>query len=129
MTPWPARAAIVILALLSFFQFPGHTWLQQDSQIYTPILEHLRDPSVLAKDMLVERPHVSFTVYDEVALAFTFMVESMARGEASIAVPIAQMGFVATALLGFLFLGERFTARKGFGIAVALAALASLAHG
>jgi drug/metabolite transporter (DMT)-like permease len=63
------------------------------------------------------------------ALAFTFMVESMARGEASIAVPIAQMGFVATALLGFLFLGERFTARKGFGIAVALAALASLAHG
>ena len=24
---------------MTFFQFPGHTWLQQDSQIYVPILE------------------------------------------------------------------------------------------
>jgi multidrug transporter EmrE-like cation transporter len=44
-------------------------------------------------------------------------------------VPIAQMGFVVTALLGFAFLGERFSARKGLGIVCALAALASLAHG
>ena len=63
------------------------------------------------------------------ALAFAFMVESMARGEASVAVPIAQMGFVVTVLLGFLFLRESFTARKGAGIAAALAAMASLAHG
>ena len=63
------------------------------------------------------------------ALASVAMVESMARGEASIAVPIAQMGFVVTALLGFLFLREAFTARKGAGIAAALAALACLAHG
>lgn len=63
------------------------------------------------------------------ALAFAFMVEGMARGEASVAVPIAQMGFVVTALLGFVFLREPFTARKGAGIAAALAALASLAHG
>lgn len=61
------------------------------------------------------------------ALAFVFMVEAMARGQASVAVPIAQMGFVVTALLGFLALGEPFTARKGVGIAAALAALASLA--
>jgi drug/metabolite transporter (DMT)-like permease len=63
------------------------------------------------------------------ALAFAFMVEGMARAEASVVVPIAQMGFVVTALLGFLFLREPFTARKGAGIAAALAALASLAHG
>jgi len=63
------------------------------------------------------------------ALAFAFMVEAMARGQASVAVPIAQMGFVVTALLGFAFLGERFTPRKGAGIVIALAALASLAHG
>jgi len=62
-------------------------------------------------------------------LAFAFMVESMARAQASVVVPIAQMGFVVTALLGFLFLREPFTARKGLGIAAALAALASLAHG
>lgn len=63
------------------------------------------------------------------ALAFVFMVEAMGRGQASVAVPIAQMGFVVTALLGFAFLGERFSARKGAGIVAALAALASLAHG
>lgn len=63
------------------------------------------------------------------ALAFAFMVEGMARGEASVAVPIAQMGFVVTGLLGIAFLREGFTARKGAGIAAALAALACLAHG
>ena len=65
----PATAAFcVALALLTFFQFPGHTWLQQDSQIYVPILEHLRDPGVLRNDILVQHPHVAFTLYDEVAL-------------------------------------------------------------
>jgi hypothetical protein len=68
MKNWPAAAAIAVLTLLSFYQFPGHTWLQQDSQIYVPILEHLRDPTMLANDILVERPHVTFTLYDEIAL-------------------------------------------------------------
>ncbi len=60
-------AATLALALLSFFQFPGHTWLQQDSQIYVPILEHLRDPSALRNDILAQKPHVAFTLYDEAA--------------------------------------------------------------
>ncbi len=60
-------AGIVVLTALTWFAFPGHTWLQQDTQIYLPILEHLRDPSVLRRDILVERPHVSFTLYDETA--------------------------------------------------------------
>ncbi|HTX35470.1 MAG TPA: hypothetical protein VME43_10620 [Bryobacteraceae bacterium] len=62
-----AMALAAALALLTFFQFPGHTWLQQDTQIYTAILEHLRDPSVLANDILAEKPHVAFTLYDEAA--------------------------------------------------------------
>src|SRR6266516_1782235 len=57
------------LALLTFFGFPGHTWLQQDTQIYAPILEHLRDPTVLRNDILVQQPHVAFTLYDESAIA------------------------------------------------------------
>ena len=63
------------------------------------------------------------------AFAFAFLVESLARGEASVMVPIAQMGFGVTALLGFVFLHEPFTARKAAGLAAALAALASLAKG
>jgi Domain of unknown function (DUF6798) len=61
-------AAIAALALLTFFQFPGHTWLQQDTQIYAPLLEHRADPSVLGHDMLVENPQAAFTVYDDVAV-------------------------------------------------------------
>ncbi len=63
------------------------------------------------------------------ACAFIFLVESIARGEASIVVPVGQMGFVVTGLLGVLFLREPFTLRKGAGLAAALAALASLAYG
>src|SRR5215475_13991867 len=55
-------------ALLTFFQFPGHTWLQQDTQIYVPILEHLRDPGMVDRDLVVQYPHVSFTLYDELAI-------------------------------------------------------------
>ena len=61
--------------------------------------------------------------------AFTFLAKGLATGEASVVVPIAQMGFVATALLGFFFLREPFTGRKAAGLLAALAALASLAQG
>ena len=63
-----AGVAIFFLALLTFFEFPGHTWLQQDMQIYAPILEHLRDPNSLDRDLVVQYPHVSYTLYDEFAL-------------------------------------------------------------
>src|SRR5438132_3592869 len=61
-------ALCLAFAVLTFFQVPGHTWLQQDTQIYVPIMEHLRDPAVLRNDLVVAQPHVSFTLYDEVAL-------------------------------------------------------------
>lgn len=62
-------AALTALTLIGFFYFPGHTWLQSDSQIYIPIFEHLDDPSVLANDPVAIRPHVTWTIYDEIARA------------------------------------------------------------
>ncbi|MFN0305405.1 MAG: EamA family transporter [Burkholderiales bacterium] len=59
--------------------------------------------------------------------AFIFLLMSLQRGAASVMVPIAQMGFVVTALAGFVFLREPFTLRTGVGLLLALAALASLA--
>jgi uncharacterized membrane protein len=61
-------AALVLLTLLGFFQFPGHTFLQQDTQIYMPILEHFWDHSVFDRELIAKDPHVSFTIYDEMAL-------------------------------------------------------------
>jgi hypothetical protein len=69
MTRARAAAAALALALATFFLFPGHTWLQQDSQIWTAMLEHLRDPAVLRNDVLVQQPHVGFTFYDAAAIA------------------------------------------------------------
>jgi len=64
----PVAAAIVALTLLSFFQFPGRTFLQQDSQIYIPMLERIWDQGALDRDLVATRPHMSFTIYDEVTL-------------------------------------------------------------
>ena len=61
-------------------------------------------------------------------VALVLLFESLERGEASVLVPITQMGFVVTAGFGLVFLREPFTLRKGAGLAVALAALACLAR-
>jgi transporter family protein len=60
--------------------------------------------------------------------AFILLAKGLQGGQASVIVPIAQMGFVVTALLGFLLLREPFTARKGAGLVAALGALAALAR-
>ena len=60
-------------------------------------------------------------------LGLVLLFESLAQGEASVLVPISQMGFVVTAAYGVLFLREPFTARKGGGLLLALAALVCLA--
>jgi hypothetical protein len=69
MKPVWIGAALLGIALLNFFQFPGHTWLQQDTQIYAPILEHIWNPAALRRDLVAAHPHVAFTLYDETAIA------------------------------------------------------------
>jgi drug/metabolite transporter (DMT)-like permease len=59
--------------------------------------------------------------------ATIFLLRSVALGQASVLVPIAQMGFIVAALLGIFLLRERITVRKVFGLTSALAALAVLA--
>jgi len=58
----------------------------------------------------------------------SMLLAGLAQGEASVLVPVAQMGFVVSSGLGFVFLREALTLRKGLGLAVAIAALACLAH-
>ncbi|MEK7755380.1 MAG: hypothetical protein AAB654_25875, partial [Acidobacteriota bacterium] len=64
----PVAAAVAALTLVSFFQFPGHTFLYQDTQVYMPMLERIWDPDALDQDLVATRPHLSFTIYDEVTL-------------------------------------------------------------
>ena len=56
-------------------------------------------------------------------VAFVLLMYALARGSASVLVPVAQMGFVFTALAGAVMFRERLSARKQIGLAVAAAAL------
>jgi hypothetical protein len=71
--------AIATLALFSFFIFPGHTYLTQDTQIYVPILENLWDPTVLRHDLLVGHSQVAYTLYDEYAIALRWLTGASFR--------------------------------------------------
>ncbi|MBI4893077.1 MAG: hypothetical protein HY821_20810 [Acidobacteria bacterium] len=61
-------SAFLLLALLGFTVFPGHSWLQSDTQIYIPILERQFDHTLYSHDEIALRPHVKFTFYDEIAV-------------------------------------------------------------
>jgi hypothetical protein len=116
---WVAAAAAA-LALVTFFWFPGHTWLQQDTQIYVPILEHQRDPSLLRNDIIAQHPHDAFTLYDEVAIGLR-VVTHLGFREVLAAQQIVTR---ALGIWGLILLAEAF----GLGIweAFAVAAICSL---
>lgn len=63
-----ALLALLALTLAGYFFFPGHTYLQSDTQIYVPILERLNDPTLFAQEIIAQQPHVSFTIYDEASI-------------------------------------------------------------
>jgi hypothetical protein len=59
---------LAAITAISYFVFPGHTYLHSDTQIYLPILEHLYDPTLFRHDILAQYPHVRFTAYDEISI-------------------------------------------------------------
>jgi hypothetical protein len=107
-------------ALLTFFQFPGHTWLQQDTQIYAPILEHLHDPTALPNDILVQQPHVAYTLYDEIALGLRRLTGLGFRE----VLQAQQIALHALGFWGLLLLAEALG--LSFGGAITVAAICSL---
>ncbi len=60
-------------------------------------------------------------------IAFLCLLEGLTRGEASILVPISQMGFIVTALLGVAIHREKVGIRQAIGLVGALAALTAFA--
>jgi uncharacterized membrane protein len=60
-------------------------------------------------------------------VGFVVLLHGLAAGPASVLVPVAQLGFVITALLGVALLGESLTRRKQIGLGAAAGALVLLA--
>ena len=86
---------------------------------------------VLIADRKLSAPTATFKFAIPAALVLVVatiaLLSGIAGGQASVLVPIAQMGFIVAALLGIVALGEPVTPRKAAGLAAALAALAILA--
>lgn len=86
---------------------------------------------VYVVDRTLRPPPVTFKYSAPAAIvllaATISLLRSVAGGQASVLVPIAQMGFVVAALLGIFVLREPVTVRKMIGLVTALAALAALA--
>jgi hypothetical protein len=105
---------ILALAFISFFYFPGHTILQSDTQIYLPILERLWDPSLFSQDIMASRPHVSFTLFDETAIAIRRITGS---GFEEILM-VEQFVFRAAGILGIYLLCTGLGLSAGAGMLV-----------
>jgi uncharacterized membrane protein len=86
---------------------------------------------VYVTDRRLPPPLITFRYGVAAAIALfgatIFLLRGVALGQASVLVPIAQMGFIIAALLGIFVLRERLTIRKAIGLVSALAALAVLA--
>ncbi|MFL6463596.1 MAG: hypothetical protein ACJ73N_04215 [Bryobacteraceae bacterium] len=59
---------LVFITYLEFCYFPGHSYLQGDSQIFVPMLDRLDAPGFLSRDPVAVSPHLTYTIYDEAAL-------------------------------------------------------------
>jgi uncharacterized membrane protein len=86
---------------------------------------------VFLNDRKLRTPAVTFRYGAAAAVALLgatiFLLHGVANGQASVLVPIAQMGFIIAALLGISILREPITIRKATGLVSALAALGVLA--
>ena len=86
---------------------------------------------VYLTDRRLSAPSITFQYGAPAAIllliATISLLHGMVAGQASVLVPIAQMGFIVAALLGILVLREPVTLRKAAGLACALGALAALA--
>jgi len=108
-------AAIIALTFLSYFEFPGHTYLGSDTQIYVPMLEHIWDPSALTRDLVATKPHLAYTLYDEIAIALRWVTRSSFK-----TILIAQQFlFRALEILGVYLLARSFPLARARALTVA----------
>jgi hypothetical protein len=106
---------IIGLALITFFWFPGHTYLQSDTQIYIPLMERLWDPSLLTRDLLTSRPHLAYTLYDEAA----FVIRAITHAPFRFALEAQEIVFRALGLWGVFLIGGALGLERRLAFAVA----------
>jgi drug/metabolite transporter (DMT)-like permease len=131
---WLVALATLAFGTSSFFHTMGlrhgalpETLVVAQAALFMPLATVV----VYVVDRKLRPPPVTFKYSAPAAIvligATISLLRSVMGGEASVLVPIAQMGFVVAALLGIFVLREPVTVRKMIGLVTALAALAALA--
>jgi hypothetical protein len=64
----PFWGAVIVLTVLGYWVFPGHAYLEADTQIYVPMMERIYNPVLFSNDPMISRPHLALTAYDEIAI-------------------------------------------------------------
>lgn len=111
---------IAAVTALEFQVFPGHTYLQGDTQLLLPVLERLDAPGYLSRDLVAIHPHVTYTIYDEA----TLFLHEAGRLDFKTALLIQQLLCRAAATSGVFLLA--LAAGVGDTFALLLAALVNL---
>src|SRR5437763_11969017 len=106
---------IVALALLSYFVFPGHTYLHSDTQIYVPMLEHIWDPTTFPNDLVATKPHLSYTLYDEIAIALRWLTRTSFQD----VLVAQQLLYRALQIFGIYLLASSFPLSRAMSLLVA----------
>lgn len=107
--------AILALTLVGFFVFPGHTYLGSDTQIYVPMLEHIWDPTTFTLDLVATKPHLSYTLYDEIAISLRWLSRSSFEN----ALIAQQLLYRAVQILGIYLLASAFPLTRVMALFVA----------
>ena len=101
------RASLLCLAIfaaawLEFEIFPGHSYLEGNTQLYVPMLERIDAPGLLSRDLVATNPTLSLTAYDEA----TLLLHGAAHQTFRRALLGQQVIFRVAALLGIFLLAR-----------------------
>jgi hypothetical protein len=83
--------------------FPGHSYLQSDTQIYVPMMERIYNPVLFYDDPMIKRPHLALTAYDEIAIG----LRNYAGLDFENGLKLLQIVFRACAAAGLLLIALR----------------------
>ena len=78
-------SGVLAISLAEYVWYPGHTYLQADSQSGVAMLERLDSPGFLSRDLVATNPNLTYTIYDEVTLflhrIFKFSLRAALEGQ------------------------------------------------
>lgn len=83
--------------------FPGHTYLQTDTQIYVPMMERIYNPVLFSNDPMVQHSHLALTAYDEIVIA----LRNYTGLDFEAGLKLLQLVFRACAAAGLLLIALR----------------------